>query len=209
MKRLPYPDNLWIKVFDDTQPVPPDASETLDFLLAADERAAVHRVIDLYFKQDKSLAEIAEEMGKSRSRIQGIINEAAREMRHRKRNGVTLQYGLEANEKLAEGKAAICQICGKLIEEDSPTYVVAGDEFSISLYKPVQRICCSETCAQSSIAADINQHEASIKGLATMIGDHALSIQRLRKQQPDPISLKDALLQQNVGNDHKEASNEP
>lgn len=30
--RVPYPDNLWICVFDDKHPVPEDADETLELL---------------------------------------------------------------------------------------------------------------------------------------------------------------------------------
>ena len=43
---LPYPDNLWITIFGEEQPVPEDAAETLDVLLAIEKRPHAHQIIE-------------------------------------------------------------------------------------------------------------------------------------------------------------------
>ena len=56
--RLPYPDNLWIRVFDDKYPVPEDAEETLELLRESVSIPLMRQVLDLRYKEGKSLDEI-------------------------------------------------------------------------------------------------------------------------------------------------------
>ena len=53
-QKVPYPDNLWILVFEDKQTVPADADETLALLRQSISRPLMQRVLDLRFKEGKT-----------------------------------------------------------------------------------------------------------------------------------------------------------
>ena len=53
-RNLSYPENLWIAIFGDELPVPEDAAETLDVLLAIEKRPHAHQIIDLHFKEGEA-----------------------------------------------------------------------------------------------------------------------------------------------------------
>ena len=184
--------------FLETNPVPEDAAETLDVLLAIEKRPHAHQIIDLHFKEGKLYAEIGEVVGRSPERIRQIINEAARKVRQPNNlwmNGATLRYGLKANNRIAKGETGICRVCGKLIEAADSAFVAPSDDISPSLpsrFTPIQLMCCSRECAEASIKRVIESHENRIKAILDEKQRHEQAIERLQEYIAKPMSLQEA-----------------
>ena len=79
-KKVPYPDNLWNRVFDDDQPVPADADETLAFLQQKIVDPLKQQILDLRFKEGKTMAESASIVGKSVNQVRLLSEKAIRSM---------------------------------------------------------------------------------------------------------------------------------
>lgn len=198
MKGIPYPDNLWAAIFGDDAPVPPDAEETLDLLMREIDNPLTHTIFDLRFKEGKTYIEIANEVGRSRERVRQVIYDATRKMRHPLHAGLSgakLKYGVSAGHRLADGKAEICFECGKLINDDSPIYLVPSDNartWQGYSFSQAFKVCCSSECAVKSVEWDLNNHREILLGMAQQMDIHRAAISRLEEYHPSPLSISDA-----------------
>ncbi len=204
-KKVPYPDNLWNRVFDDDQPVPADADETLAFLQQKIVDPLKQQILDLRFKEGKTMAEIASIVGKSVNQVRLLSEKAIRIMyyaRQRVEKTADLSFGLEVHKSIVEGTMGECRKCKKLIEEGTMVFVVPYyKDFSCLKYRgnPVLRLYCSRECANASIAANVEQHEYSIQEreckIKELMSEECLfetEIQRLNDYKLEPTTLKDA-----------------
>lgn len=155
--RVPYPDNLWIRVFDDKYPVPEDAEETLELLRESVSIPLMRQVLDLRYKEGKSLDEIGSIVGKSSKQLRRIIGDAIWRMKSSRgsyEREAELCFGIRIHHLIAEGNMGVCETCGKLIEENAAVFMVPNyDSFMwASPENPAWEMCCSRECAEAAIA---------------------------------------------------------
>ena len=194
---LTYPDNLWTKVFGDKQPVPPDAAETLEVLLKEIDSPQAREVLRLHFVEGKSYAKIGETIGRSPERVRQIIAKSASVMRHPKKCGLPeniVCYGLSASRKIVDGNVEVCYECGKLITIDELVFIVPSSttiSYGSVMFRQTVKVCCSERCAQKSVARDIQRHQERITVLEEKIAAHRAEIGRMEDYIPAACSLEE------------------
>lgn len=192
---LPYPDNLWVAVFGDELPIPPDAAETLEILINEEDRPHARQILELRFKEGKSIKEVSEIVGRSGNRVRQIINESGRKMRHPKKTHIhnaALKYGIAASKRIADGTAEICFECGKLIEMNNSVYLVPSNDMAHKIGQPFSRFlitCCSEECAKQSIETDLKNHYKGLEKLSEEKAAHEDEMARLKSYQPEPLAM--------------------
>lgn len=204
-KQVPYPDNLWYRVFGDDQPVPADADETLTLLRQAISNPVMQQILDLRFKEGKTLAEVGRIVGYSSQYVRLLTDKSIRIMireRCHYKNGSDLAFGLEVHSSIVKGKRGVCNTCKKLIEEGTMVFVVPYyKDFYCLKYRenPVLRLYCSRECANASIAANIEQHEYSIQKreckIKELMNEECLleaELQCLNDYKIEPMTLIDA-----------------
>ena len=94
-------DRFLYELFGDSEIPGPDFDEAWDYVMPSLTEREV-TVITAYFKEEKTLEEIAKEKGVTRERIREIKQKALRKLRHPWRSGIFM-YGLEYK-KLQEEK---------------------------------------------------------------------------------------------------------
>lgn len=203
-QKVPYPDNLWILVFEDKQTVPADADETLALLRQSISRPLMQRVLDLRFKEGKTLAETGSIVGKSPEVVRTLIEKAIWKMqcsRYSYEREAELCFGIRIHKLIAEGTMGVCKTCGKLIEESAVVYIVPDyDSFMwASPDSPAWEMCCSRECAEAAIAEKLSWYKQEIKDLTQEIlgsqkGIDGLEhrVQAIQKYKAESMTLKEA-----------------
>lgn len=203
-KKLRYPDNIWAHLFGESAPVPEDAEETLEVMFREAELSdEVREVVDVYYKQANNGAETKRILGKTQYFVHDRLSKARRKLRpigYRAKNGMPLRFGLAANKRMAEEKAAWCSVCNKLIEENDPCFVVPGG-YSPGLFdSPVfvqsvrrLRLCCSKECATELAETVAKQCRQEIENLRIKERSLEDDVKRYEDYKPTPLSLKAAL----------------
>ena len=221
---IPYPDNLWILVFDDRQTVPDDADETLALLRQSISRPLMQRVLDLRFKEGKSIAETGSIVRRSPEVVHALIEKAIWRMqcsRYSYEREAELYFGIRIHKLIAEGTMGVCKTCGKLIEESTEVFIVPNyDSFMwASPDNPAWEMCCSPDCAEALIDENVTRYKQDIQKLTRKIlalqnGKDGLE-QRLRaiqKYMPESMTLQEAYdrirkaVQENMQEENGEAA---
>ena len=75
-QKVPYPDNLWIRVFGENHPIPSDADETLTALRQTISSQRTQQILDLRFKKGKTAKEVGEVVGLGDQQVRILIERA-------------------------------------------------------------------------------------------------------------------------------------
>ena len=204
---LEYPDNLWTEMYG--APVPEDAEETLGAIFREAQLSDdVYEVVDVRYKQAKTLAETSAILGKSKGYVEYRLEKVRRAFRdisyNATKRGAPIEFGLAASKRIAEGKASWCSVCHKLIDENDLCFVVpdslTGWIASWGHFVGKEKLCCSEECvAELSKAVAENCREkkerlrSEIDGLKNEIESLEETAKRYEDYKATPLSLKAAL----------------
>ena len=220
----PYPDNLWIQIFDDKHAVPDDADETLALLWESISIPLMRQVMDLRYREGKSLDEIGSIVGRSSKQLRRIIGDAIRLMmsaRYSYEREAELCFGIRIQKFIAKGSMGVCETCGKLIDESAAVFVVPDyDSFMwASPDNPAWEMYCSRDCAEAAIAENATRYKQDIQKLTSEIlvlqnGRDGLEqrLQAIQKYMPESMTLQEAhdrirkAVQENMREENGEAA---
>ena len=200
----PSPDNLWIRIFGDEHAVPDDADETLALLWESISIPFMRQVMDLRYREGKSLDEIGSIVGRSSKQLRRIIGDAIRLMmsaRYSYEREAELCFGIRIQKFIAEGSMGVCETCGKLIDESAAVFVVPDyDSFMwASPDNPAWKMYCSRECAEAAIAESVTRYKQDIQKLTSEIlvlqnGRDGLEqrLQAIQKYMPESMTLQKA-----------------
>ena len=204
-QKVPYPDNLWIRVFGENHPIPSDADETLTALRKAISSQRTQQILDLRFKEGKTAKEVGEVVGLGDQQVRILIERAIGTMiRYYCRDDETaaLSFGVNVQRLIAEGRMGTCHQCNKLIEEDTEVFVASifDNLFrQIPSRHPVLKIFCSRECADASVSENIegleHLNDKKSREITRLQKDKDIleqDVQRLRDNKPEPMTFKEA-----------------
>ncbi len=204
-QKVPYPDNLWIRVFGENHPIPSDADETLTALRQTISSQRTQQILDLRFKEGKTAKEVGEVVGLGDQQVRILIERAIGAMiRYYRTDDETaaLSFGVNVQRLIAEGRMGTCHQCNRLIKEDAEAFVapIFNHVYSqIPSRHPVLKLFCSRECAEASVSENIEGLEYSndkksheITRLQKDKDILAQNVQRLRDYKPEPMTFKEA-----------------
>ena len=204
-QKVPYPDNLWIRVFGENYPIPADADETLTALRQAISSQRTQQILDLRFKEGKTAKEVGGVVGLGDQQVRVLIERAIGAMiRYYRTDDETaaLSFGVNVRRLMAEGRIGDCYKCNRLITEDAEAFVapIFNHLYSqIPSRHPVLKLFCSRECAEASVSENIEDLEYSndrkTREITRLQKDKVVleqDVQLLRDYKPEPMTFKEA-----------------
>lgn len=204
-QKVPYPDNLWTRVFGENHPVPADADETLTALRQAISSERTQKILDLRFKEGKTAKEVGEVVGLGDQQVRILIERAIGAMvQYYRRDDETaaLSFGINVRKLMAEGRMGVCYKCHRLIKEDAEAFVAPIFNHLYSQRPsrlPVLKLFCSRECAEASVSENVEGLEYSTdrksREITRLQKDKDIleqDVQLLRDYKPEPMTFKEA-----------------